>query len=54
MGGRGDLLYYFQFSATVAGEESALDGAEQASLPGVVHIDAGPAWREEEAVGNLS
>ena len=34
MGGRGDLLYYFQFSATIAGEESALDGAQQAALPG--------------------
>ena len=24
--------------------QQALDGAEQAALPGVVHIDAGPAW----------
>ena len=31
------------------GKESALDGAEQAAPPGVVHVDAGAPWRSEEA-----
>ena len=36
------------------GEESALDGAEQAAPPGVVHVDAAAARRDEEAVGSIS
>ena len=36
------------------GEESALDGAEQAAPPGVVHVDAAAPWRSEEAVGSIS
>ena len=36
------------------GEESALDGAEQAAAPGVAHIDSGAAWRDEEVVETAS
>ena len=35
-------------------EEPALDGAEQAAPPGVVHVDAAAPWRSEEAVGSIS
>ena len=36
------------------GEESALDGAEQAAPPGVVHVDAAAPWRSEEAARSIS
>ena len=36
------------------GEESTLDGAEQAAPPGVVHVDAAAPWRSEEAAGSIS
>ena len=36
------------------GEESALDGAEQAAPPGVVHVDAAAPWRSEEAAESIS
>ena len=32
-----------------SGEASALDGAEQAAAPGVVHINVAEPWRSEEA-----
>ena len=35
-------------------EESALDGAEQAAAPGVVHTDVGAPWRSEKSVGSIS
>ena len=39
------FLYCLHISATPAGEESALDGAEQAAPPGVVLVDAAAARR---------
>ena len=43
------LCIFFDISATLVCEESALDGAEQAAPPGVVHIDVAEARRSEEA-----
>ena len=42
-------IYYFHILTTLVGEESTLDGAQQAAPPGVVHIGVGAAWRSEEA-----
>ena len=43
------FLCHSVFFGPPAGEESALDGAEQAAPPRVVHVDAGAARRGEEA-----
>ena len=48
------LLIVVTFPSPTTGEESALDGAEQAAPPGVVLVDAGAARRDEEAVGSIS
>ena len=47
---QGPLLHVF---LPPTGEESALDGAEQAA-PGVVQVDAAAPWRSEEAAGSIS
>ena len=44
------LSYFF---GPPTGEESALDGAEQAAAPGVVHIGVAVPWQSEEAFGVL-
>ena len=44
---QGPRSHFFIWLPT--GEESALDGAEQAAALRVVHIDVGAAWRSEEA-----
>ena len=45
----GDMCRNPCFPLPVFFEESAPDGAEQAAAPGVVHIDVGAPWRDEEA-----
>ena len=51
--GERGVFVVLHISAAFVGEVSALHGAAQAASPGVVHINAGAAWRDEEAVGCL-
>ena len=48
------LLIFVTVPSPTTGEESALDGAEQAAPPGVVLVETGAARRDEEAVGSIS
>ena len=47
-------VLFYMLLIPPTGEESALDGAEQAAPPGVVHVDAAAPWRSEEAGGSIS
>ena len=52
VGKNADLFSHHHISVSLVRKESALDGAEQAAPPGVVHIDVAAGWRSEEAAFN--
>ena len=45
--------FTFTLEATCLGEESAPDGVQQATPPGLVHIDVAAAWRRGRTQGLL-